>query len=1598
MPNQNHKDLETISNAILDGNAVMDQLPDNVQAQVLQYWAGPQAQLGDVPTQEQVNDIAQRRAEATPSLVPKPIEWVGSKLYWLYSNTVSPAISFSAMGMHNLIYGNKEGDEGGNWSDIGADWERTQDQWELAKSVSPGQAIWQLGLNNDELKQRGILPSQMAADKKLASTGINTKSGDYFGSGGAAQFATGVTDLAVSWWADPLVLAGKGAGAVKMATITRPVTAEVERVGKIAQKQGLTADQTSELFTKAPVFQKMVDKVMDIKVKNPDTAELVIRRDFQTVAKSKDGDVLARLLGQANDADEVADVLRVSMGDVAAHEAIRAKNALLGAQLDTLRQNVKSFGTYYAGMTPAQQAGTRGRMIKDYLDRETKNIQGIERQSLIISDKIKAFNTVDNMHFNGVTTPAGLAIRGSEAARGSTALKPLKGQGVVKATSNLVYNATMGFPIKVVRSYNDIRPSAYIDIHAEDSYKALEATLRENAPMIDRATRERMVSSYVRSSSADRGLKLVQLETEVVASMVNKYNLGKAPGDQLTHEMATDLYRDFANRRRNAQASATQGGRAYGSARIPDPSNPGMTINVAEVDDVGGRLITTPIFETQLANSHVMMDFKAFQRMLNEQGSNFQKTWNIAKDKGAWLVDMADTLGTYWKFAQLFRLGYGPRALADDYLGQLAKFGGVAALERAVTGGRVKIEDVLRNRMAPDSVEFTRNRAGVLTGEIEHLGQQQEHIQGLLARERHAGGSNAQVYEDDLKFIEGELAFRHDEMETLTKLTAEGSQTRNLKIGRQSFSGGFRGKEGQLFKDLASGQTNLQRLLGSESDLVLKRARMMDWTNVDVTTHGAAKHMEAWVRKINQQIAHSAVGRAALSGMDETQLVNWMRTNPEGIRYRHDIGLKNITDLELARRIKAEVDYTIDPANPLLAGVRAAALDGTLTADMLKVVPSRARPMVNAQSYSYAIGDNPLASALDGMITKYFNLVNQIPAQKLLRNPLFGQQYKADLAAQMANLKARGVTHVDEATRKVMETNARKAAVRDVKRFTFTMDHETKMAYATRHFAAFFGAQQESWNRWARIISEKPQALAHVAQVYGAPSRIGITVDQDGNQIDGAGFRTNPVTGQKELVPYNERKMLIQIPEYLGGKELKKGLGLDPDAALTVPLSSAELVLNSGDGVLPVGAGPYLQIAANHFAQDNPEVADWSKRLGVLPFGPQDSIWDFVNPTTGKRLGDSADDMGEAKQRSLFYMMQVENYKWENGMRDTQPTWTELKDRADTWSIARTIFAFALPLSVNQQDPYQFFRDEFQRFQKLDPKSADQKFYDKYGDSFYLFTQSMSKNATGLRPTVEGVKMSKHYQDLVNQYGPEYAGLVVGDEGDGQFSEGAYYYQKTHSTDVAGGSPDRSTMSAREAWAEGQVSLGWKQFNKANEKLYAELFEQGFTSFNDDGAEFLKAKRDANIQLITTESFPDNGEPNPYYNEAWTKAYNSIDKSKYDRQAADIWGIINDPELWAKAQPREDGTVGIRSDLYTLRGYLEQRRDFQKALLIRKANGGSDDPLALVNEDLKDSWDRMVLDMIQQDTKFAWAHSRWFSGDMGFNKRVAENEEEEISG
>jgi hypothetical protein len=245
----------------------------------------------------------------------------------------------------------------------------------------------------------------------------------------------------------------------------------------------------------------------------------------------------------------------------------------------------------------------------------------------------------------------------------------------------------------------------------------------------------------------------------------------------------------------------------------------------------------------------------------------------------------------------------------------------------------------------------------------------------------------------------------------------------------------------------------------------------------------------------------------------------------------------------------------------------------------------------------------------------------------------------------------------------------------------------------------------------------------------------------------------------------------------------------------------------------------------------------------------------------------------------------------------------------------------------------------------------------------------------------------------VNKVGPEFAGLIVGDEGDGEFSQGAYFYQKTHGAGAGSGKMQREQLDPRDAWKKGMKARGWQQYNAAMNLVNAQLFKAGFTSYDDDGAEQLKVLKKSITNVLTKREL-EPGVENPHYNEAWEEDFNSFDKGKYDRNAAKLFDIVEDPELWSKAA-NPDGSVGIRSDIYTLRTYLDNRKQMQKALILRKMDGGSDDITTQTNADLKDSWDRFVLKLLEADTKFGWVHSRYFGSDMGFNKDTIEAQGEQ---
>lgn len=1612
------KDMEIISDGVLDGLGTIDQLPDGVKNSLFQYWSSQgidATQPGAQITDEQLAQLKQQREQAKGgffnSPIFKPIEWVGSKLYQVYSSTVSPAASFAALELGTAV----------NTFTGGEDYLKNEglgfgDAWDLAHHVSPGQAWWMIGMTPDEKKAAGMTPRQLEEEVKAVRAGtykgkptasdplgLQTTTERYFGNG-PAKWATGAVDFGLSWYADPLVLGGKAAGAAKATKFTRSVTPQIQAQEANILKSGaqLSPEEANKLafdsFSQKSYFQDLTSQIMKIKTGNPDTAAAVLARDLPTLRKSANGAPAARLLSLARDENEVANVLRVTLGDKAALSTLEFKNSELAYQADQLGQKTSAASTYYDSLSPAVQASPRGQKIKAAIDAQTKWISKLDQDSQIVTDKVNAFNTIGNLNFNSVTTPIGMRVKGALQNR---SWQPTAGESFIGARVNNIYNASLGGVVRLAHTYNDIRATHYIDINDKESWRQVDASLRET-PGLSKEGREMYVSKYLNARPEERTLALQNIETHVTRNIVDRYNLENnlTGRDALSYGVADSLYKELSLRRSRGQTAMKQ--QTYGGAKIENPNLPGTQIRVSEVEGDGGKLVLSPVLTSQLANSHVMLDFELFEKAIKTHGSDWQKAKNVIGTGWEKAVDLADAAGSIWKFAQLFRLGYAPRAMADDALGQVARYGLFSTLDRMVKGGKYKAQDIanatfLRGRV--DNAQFAMERA---TQDLEDHASLQASLKHELDRAKITGDTaKVQQVQQDLDLSMQWAAETREELADMDNLVKGGQSMKHVQVGRQIFTPAFGGKEGGLFRDLSAGNHNFQNLMGSQADFYLDRMRRMDWENITPAQHGAEKHMNAWLRVINQQVANDALAVQYLGGKTPKQLESWLVATPEGRAYAAVAPLKNLSRNDMVRRVTAQVDEWLDPAFPNSGAFREAARTGTVTEEMLKEVPEAVRPMVNAQALGYARGNHPVASLMDRSMTGYYNIMNQIPARKLLRHPLFAQRYKVHLQDAYTKMSLKGETHIEEGFRQKLEHSARLQALDDVKKNTFNMDFESKMAYNLRNFGAFFGAQQESWNRWGRIISDKPDILPRVAQVYGAPARSGMVVDPEGHQVDADGYVTDPITGEKRLVDYSDRNILFQVPDYLGGKALNRALGIDEDAKLRIPMSTAEIILNHGDGVLPVGAGPIVQMAANKLpytdldANGDPKLADIYQKLGILPMGPDESNWHLLQPNIIKRQ-EATDEMNDTYQKSLFYIMQAETYKYDQHMRKTQPTWDEIKDRASRWTAMRSVFAGVLPFSLNAQDPYQFFRDQYKQMQQLDYKNADQLFHDKYGDSAYIFSQSQSKNNSGLKPTVESVKASKYYQDLIAKTGPEWAGLVVGAEGEGVYSQGAFYYEKTHSADGVSGIASRTNLSAREAYDESMKSKGWSQYKSYMNGLYAELFNRGLTSFDDDGAEDLKAEKKSLVDTLTQPRILDeNGDmqDNPYYNKQWAEAYQTLDVGYYDRATAQMKTLVNDPEIWSKAQ-NPDGSVGMRSDIYTLKTYLQYRDDAKRALIMRDSAGGSADINAAVNADIKQQWNAMVAQLIESDTKFGDLFSRYLSRDMGYDQETVQQQEQ----
>jgi hypothetical protein len=1576
------------------------------------------------------------------------VEKVGEATSWLRKTVVSHPLSTALLmgklgrSSDNDFWGFGSGYfSAANWSSA----------WRAAANISPGQAF---ELNKSQAEQAIASPlqyykpaaadlpegfndlsdeQQQAALKEAGMPVVGNQYIEELRKGSKFyKYSTGVGDFALSWWADPTIVAGKLAGEVRAAKLIKARPAEGWAKADIDKLLGESS------MVKAQKY------IWD----NKDNPQLL--NNLKLAQDSAMGPRFGHIASKLQTPEEVNLFLRVGMGDLDAADQLVGRNIQVEGRLAQMNDRLGALDlmhTRYAHM-PAMQ-----RMVDQQIEALTARINADDAMKLRYNDILDHSNEIDRLNLSrwSFTRAEGLteaqnAYRGG-AAYGYKTERPgtitpsapplFKASALKPATpidGGMIKQRIWGagdffsMPVTLVRSLKEMTPNGWmrIDDITKDSVAELRAQVAR-IPNITPDARMNMINGYLKTTTeGERMAYLDEVEQMAASKIAEKHGL--------TPEAGQEIYKAQQAKKLGEKENA----KAYSAAMKPGSSR---DLRVDEFEASGGRVVLHPHSVTRLANSHVFQPLDELDKVLARHSSALRAIRESRLGNSDWIVDGSEFLTSLFKTSVLFRLGYIPRVLGDDISGQWAAAGSAAMAARFGWGVRNGATNAARALAHPwQAAKEQAQRAGVeyANNEIDRLAKQikplkaytegmarsnardvviaQNRVDAALeklraiprdatpaqraARQQHFDNRALQLQQARMRLAAGPskgklLAQRRmqkqmDFLVTYRDLaqrkaddlakwrTVERQGDSPIMVDGKLLPSAFSGTQGEFYKAQISADESVGNIFASNKQLLHGNLmRSFDHGGrVIRVSEDADLHAQSWAHAITTQIMQDPLEAMAVKGANVPTMKSWLSRTAEGHEYQRRIGLKFVNAEELAQSAKHEVDEYLPTPE-----IRRAALEGRLTPQFLKdAVPREIdRPEVHTGMIGVQ-GQGGFKQGLDRVQQKWFNVAATIPANRMSRHPLFNQLYEGHakiIARQMNKQGGWTVSDVDQ-----MTTAARRLALRDTRKLVFDIAHRSDAAAALRFISPFFGATAEAFQRWGRIIADKPQTVGYAADFFNAPIAAGMMQDSDGNSIMRGGYRmVKDANGKwkKESVPKSDRWIVGRMPTWVASSPLGVAMGVEQSSGKFALSQNSMNLVTQGDPWFNPGVGPVVQIPVNEFVKDKPKDAEIARKLGVLPFGPQSEgglptrAGSFVLSAPIKNFLTAYDTSDERYQAVKMQIMQRAIYEHDN-MGKPMPTAQKIADMTKDYWLFSAASAFSQPMATKRQDAYQFYRDQYNELRRQNPQTADQEFLDHFGESYFIFAQAQSKNVTGIQATEKAYELSKEYAGLISEH-PELGALIVGPEGNGPFSPEVYSYQLNTPVTPGGSEMQRSKMSAEEAMKENQRRLGWSNYTAQMNKIQAQLHAAGFNSFSDKGAERLALAKRAVSMLYGDPLLPD-GSTNPYYNEEWSKDFYTFDVRKNDRMAAALTTLADSP---LADDPR-------RGDLRKLREYLDGRKAIISLLAARKAAGGAGTLTAQANADLATAWGRYTDSLTESNTDFADLYNRYLSRDLNMGE------------
>lgn len=915
-------------------------------------------------------------------------------------------------------------------------------------------------------------------------------------------------------------------------------------------------------------------------------------------------------------------------------------------------------------------------------------------------------------------------------------------------------------------------------------------------------------------------------------------------------------------------------------------------------DDADGTLHEYPLLVSQTANVLPLADIDAARRALSWVGEFKQRHPGVEVPQ-----ELLTRFNQVWKPSVLLRFGWPIRVVMDEQMRIMGKIGVLATLSNLKPGIENKIANSLARTTAVATRGFDENGVRISREDA-----------AAAAEQRKTGFGTEQVGDYEIPAVFGEDV-------------ANPNAAYSLTASKPAFE--------RAFADAETQQLNQIRQMAGEYKSIAP---------------DEAEYGDAWLNAVNQQIGRDPLARIFLKGGDHEDAVAWLRT-PEGRAHLAALPLRR-RDLDaFAGAVQDQVEsYTL--GNP---EIMQAALRQRATADdLFRVAPDPAsRPMVHGEILSDAMGKGATMRLLGGFVEKMYTALGSVPSDTLSRHPFAAHMYRAeatrltDLLDVQAKREGKRLTADDL---KLVEKRSREYAIDQTRKLLYDLSEQSDMAHLLRFVSPFYSAWQETMVRWSGIAIQNPAYAMQLKQVWESPERGGIVTDEFGNEVSNTANEGDEITlpdGTKSTIG-RERLITLPIPRW--ATDIMGLKGVRTQGEVRFNKKSFNMILQGNPGV-----GVPVQLPVNEIVKNRPELAD-SMRF-VLPFGPTQSKMDMYFPATARRL--AARSKGEEdrvfRNAALrIYFDKVVDYN--TGKRQTQPTWKEAIKDTNAFYNVRTVANWVLPASPGFRSPYQPYIDAYRRLRAENLQTADERFITMYGKEFFPLTQSFTKSADGVPPTVEAFTARSKYKDLIEQ-SPELGALIIGEEGAGEYANAIYQHQLANKVAPGSTTTQRYALSFEDVQGGPNTRLGWLEYRKVSDMIDAERIERGLPNLQVKAAEDLSLLKKAMVGKLS-EKYPE-----------WYAAFSVVDRNAQAKRLVAMRAIADDPRM------------ADRPDMQGVRTYFDARQAVRNVLAQRKGSGGSDQLDASTNQDVSMIWDAITAKIVERNLAFSDTYYRYLERD-----------------